>query len=67
MSGTNQCKYIACGLPDGRKLLATLAKSIDPNHIGNLVMEDVTVSILEDKRLTRYPETSYPTINNANI
>jgi hypothetical protein len=47
----------AHGLPDGKKLLATLAKSIDPNHIGNLVMEDVTVSILEDKRLTRYPET----------
>ena len=55
----------AHGLPDGKKLLATLAKSIDPNHIGNLVMEDVTVSILEDKRLTRYPETSYPTINNV--
>ncbi|VVH66147.1 hypothetical protein BSPLISOX_1203, partial [uncultured Gammaproteobacteria bacterium] len=55
----------AHGLPDGKKLLATLAKSIDPNHIGNLVIEDITVSILEDKRLTRYPETSYPTINHA--
>jgi hypothetical protein len=40
----------AHNLPDGIKLLATLAKSIDPNHIGNLVIENATVSILGNEQ-----------------
>ena len=47
----------AHNLPDGIKLLVTLAKSIDLNHIGNLVMENTTVSISGNKRPVPYPTT----------
>jgi hypothetical protein len=40
---------VGYGSPDGIKLLVTLARSIDPNHIGTLVIENATVSILVGK------------------
>jgi hypothetical protein len=39
-------------LPDAHKLLLTLAENIDIERIGNLVIEEVNVSISGDKRPT---------------
>ncbi|VVH63436.1 Putative insecticidal toxin complex, partial [uncultured Gammaproteobacteria bacterium] len=47
----------AHNLPDGIKLLVTLARSIDPNHIGTLVIENATVSILGNEQPDPYPTT----------
>jgi hypothetical protein len=52
---TTVVSFFAC--TDGIKLLVTLARSIDPNHIGNLVIENATASILGNEQPAPYPTT----------